>query len=124
MSDASQLMTSRRPRLIVTLLSMAVAAIMMFGSQTSGAQAAACFNPRICTYSGAEYTGTTFYQACLTGSYIFSFPESYSAKNRCPEPQELGWQEGGVINWKACMVPGGDRPNPGRLNVYRYRASC
>ncbi|HZO07386.1 MAG TPA: hypothetical protein VFB52_13440, partial [Solirubrobacterales bacterium] len=48
-------------------------------------------------------------------------PEMYSAKNGCSNQIEIGWKEGGSVNWKACMNPGGERPSPGRFNYYRAR---
>jgi hypothetical protein len=33
----------------------------------------------------------------------------------------MGWWDGSSVNWKFCMNPGGERPDPGRFN---YVGGC
>jgi hypothetical protein len=125
MSDASQLLKLKQVRFLAALLLAAGMAALMLGSQTTVAHAEnKCTSGELCAWTGTFYSGTEWFLGCASGGFNISIPESRSAKNRCSVSQEIGWSEGGTINWKACMSPGGERPDPGRFNVYRYRASC
>ena len=83
---------------------------------------AGCPGGQFCGYQfanfGGSYTTTPF---CSGAGGV---NESYSAKNNCGSPIRLGWSEGGGINWKFCMNPGGERPDPGRFNFYTFQGSC
>lgn len=74
-------------KIMAAVLAAASAAALMLSIQASTAQASTC-------------AGTL---------------ELNSAKDNCGVNVRIGWQEGGT-NWKACMNPGGERPNPGRFN--------
>jgi len=126
MAHTSAFFTSNRSRFITGLVLAAVAGILLLGIHTSGARAENhCGTSEVCIWTGASYGGTEGRLACYVGTIPIGFPEQYSAKNRCSISQELGWNEGGSINWKICMNPGGERPEPGRLNVYRvHSGSC
>lgn len=94
-----------------------VSALMMgiSGSTSLTAKAdAACVSGMPCAWTGANYTGSL---ASLVCSSIGHFGAHRSAKNRCPGQNiRMGWWNGSYINWKFCMSPGGNRPNPGRFN--------
>ena len=111
------------------LVTLAVLAAAAFSSLALGAPAAqACGGGQVCAWTGSFYSGSEWYLSCPGGptpSWPIGFPESYSAKNNCGGQYiQIGWTEGGSTNWKACMNPGGDRPNPGRINTYRAVGSC
>lgn len=95
------------------LLAVAAAVTLMFAVQASSAQA--CSGGKFCVWDGTFYTGwgTTYSCSGGTGTNI----ELRSAQNHCGVNVRIGWVEGGVVNWKACMVPGGLRPDPGRFNT-------
>lgn len=117
------LVSSTRTRLLLLLLA-AVACVALFASHAPAAQAS-CGTNENCAWTGSFYTGAEYFLGCTTApGWIAGTPTIFSVKNHCGIFQEFGWQEGGSINWKACMSPGGERPNPGRLNVYRYRGTC
>jgi hypothetical protein len=104
--------------LLITVLS--VVGALTLGSQVPAAHAENhCVSGELCIWTGTFYTGSEGSLACYAGTIPLVFPEARSAKNRCGISQELGWSEGGSINWKFCMSPGGERPEPGRFNVYR-----
>jgi hypothetical protein len=126
MSNANCLRASKERGFLATLLIVVLAGALTLGIQASAARAeGGCSSGQLCIWSGTFYTGSIGYLGCATApGWNFSIPPSLSAKNRCSIPQEIGWRENGVINWKACMWPGGERPDPGRFNTYRYRASC
>jgi hypothetical protein len=99
------------------LLTAAAAAALLIAFQGSNAKAeidAGCVSNAFCTWTGTFYTGEEDNKICGT-SYATNF-ELRSAKNRCSMNVHIGWQEGGSTNWKACMAPGGERPEPGRFN--------
>ena len=98
--------------------------ILMFGIRASAAQA--CSSGTLCAWTGSFYTGSESVLSCpaSTGSEFF-IPEHNSAKNRCGGIYiRIGWAEGSSTNWKACMSPGGERPNPGRFNRYQRVGGC
>lgn len=74
---------------------------------------AGCIAGKFCTWTGASYTGEEANFNC--GSIGVNY-ELRAAKNHCSTNMRIGWLEGGVITWKACMAPGGERPEPGRFN--------
>jgi hypothetical protein len=105
------------------MLAVAAAAALMLGIQASAAQA--CGGNQVCAWSGSFYGGSEYYIACPLSNFAFSIPEQYSAKNNCGGIYvRIGWAEGGSTNWKACMSPGGERPDPGRFNMYQRVDSC
>jgi hypothetical protein len=69
----------------------------------------------ICVWYGTFFSGeeVTIPQC---GAESWASGELQSAKNNCGVNVRIGWQEGGTTNWKACVNPGGERPNPGRFN--------
>lgn len=83
-----------------------------------------CNPGRVCFWTGRNYTGTKSAWTACAGSQHFVTPR-YSAKNRCGIDVAIAWSEGGGINLKACMNPGGDRPDPGRFDWINANAvSC
>jgi hypothetical protein len=77
-----------------------------------------CYANKICGWSFANYAGNG-YTTVMDCNYgvVAGIPESNSAKNRCGDrAATFGWSDGDYINWKFCMNPGGDRPDPGRFN--------
>lgn len=127
MSHASQFRTGRRAKFLALL---PVAVFLIFGIQSQAAQAETlenhCGSPALCTWAGTFYSGSEVDMWCPTGTGVFWLGyEAKSAKNRCGgEHIYIGWYEGGVTSWKACMNPGGERPEPGRFNVFQRVASC
>lgn len=92
----------------------------MFGAHTPAAQAG--FE----VWKGTFYSGVWGSAYCPnTGELGYLTYEWKSAKNYCGgQHVRIGWLEGGSINWKACMNPGGERPDPGRFNEYQGVGSC
>lgn len=121
MIDSAQLVGRRRSLGLAMLLAMLISGALMLSPQAPKAQAAGCEAGIFCIWSGANYTGGFGQIPCYTPPEGFPIPESWSAKNRCGTWLEIGWKEGGSVNWKACMSPGGERPNPGRFNFWRLR---
>src|SRR6476646_2192552 len=124
MSNASQVLVWRRPRFFAMLLAAALVVVVMFGIRASAAQA--CAGGEVCAWPGAFYSGSQAFLVCPSGTgYELGSPEMNSAKNNCGgEYIRIGWAEGGPTNWKACMNPGGERPNPGRFNRYERVGGC
>lgn len=123
MHHANQPFTSGRVRLIAALLTAAAAVAVLLAIQGSKAQAetpeiaATCEGGKVCTWTGTFYGGNEYNPGCGGGSKFFPPLEMKSAKNHCSVNVRIGWEEGGSTNWKACMSPGGERPEPGRFNV-------
>jgi Peptidase inhibitor family I36 len=112
---------------LMRLLLMAVVAMLMFALHGSMAKAENnCVSGELCAWTGTFYTGSEAYLSCPGGTGVEIFiPEMKSAKNRCSGQYiRIGWAEGGFTNWKACMVPGGERPEPGRFNRYERVGGC
>ena len=127
MPRSSKSITLTRPHSIAATLIAVVAMLLMLGFQVPAAQAENnCTSGEFCAWTGSFYGGTEAYLACLSGTgYEITIPEMNSAKNRCSgQSYRIGWYEGGSTNWKACMSPGGERPNPGRFNTYERVGSC
>jgi hypothetical protein len=123
MAASNQVLPRRRTRLVAAVLAAAAAAVFMLGIQASAAQA--CGSNQVCAWSGSGYSGGEYYIACPLSNFAFGIPEQNSAKNNCGGIYvRIGWAEGGATNWKACMSPGGERPDPGRFNVYQRVDSC
>lgn len=102
---------------MTAVLAAVAALVMLFAFQGATARAeidAGCVSNAFCDWTGTFYTGTESNKVCGT-SYATNF-ELRSAKNRCGMNVRIGWNEGGTTNWKACMTPGGERPEPGRFN--------
>jgi hypothetical protein len=119
MSHANQLFGSRRRQFTTVLLIAAAAVFMLLSMQGSAAQAepdGTCEGGKFCVWTGTFYTGSEENWAC-SGFTTANF-ELLSAKNHCSVNVRIGWTEnGGPINWKACMSPGGERPEPGRFDT-------
>jgi hypothetical protein len=115
MSHAKQSLMSKRGRVTAALLTAAAAMILMLSIQASTAQAGTCTGSAICVWYGTFFSGeeVTIPQC---GAESWASGELQSAKNNCGVNVRIGWQEGGTTNWKACVNPGGERPNPGRFN--------
>jgi hypothetical protein len=130
--------TVRRARFLPLLALMAAGCIAAF-AMTSAASAeeavpaspdsalAGCEGGWVCAWfgegmTGGEPTGFTCDAAYEQSHLGFEFK---SAKNNCgANAAEIGWKEGGSVNWKACMNPGGnERPNPGRFNTVKVLAA-
>ncbi len=114
MSYPNQLLSTWRRRLTVALLAAAAAVALLSALQGSAARAETCIGGRFCFWTGTSFSGEEFNAGC-GGSTSTSF-ELKSAKNHCSVNVRIGWEEGGVTNWKACLSPGGERPEPGRFN--------
>lgn len=118
MSHTIQLLGSRPRRFMAVLLTAAAAAILLFSIQGSTAQAetdGVCEGGKVCVWEGTFYNGAEFNAGCSGGTAFLGI-ELKSARNHCSVNVHIGWEEGGVTNWKACMSPGGERPEPGRFN--------
>lgn len=98
---------------------MATLVLGISGSTSLTAKAdATCVSGGICVWTGAFYTGTFSEPTCNAVGHIGA---QFSAKNRCPWNIRMGWWDGSSVNWKFCMNPGGERPDPGRFN---YVGGC
>lgn len=119
MSHTIQYLTPRRGRLLAVLVTAAAAVFLMLSMQGSAARAetlGTCEGGKFCVWRGTFYTGEELNWAC-SGFTTANF-ELLSAKNHCSVNVRIGWTEnGGPINWKACMSPGGERPEPGRFDT-------
>jgi len=121
----SHALAPARLRLATVLLLLVVAAsAFIVGFSASSATAEnLCKSGELCAWTETFYNGSEYFLACPNAVAEF-FPEARSAKNRCGYSVELGWEEGGVINWKVCMNPGGERPEPGRFNRARSHSGA
>jgi hypothetical protein len=118
MAHASQFLSPTRGRLIAVLLTAAAAVILLFSIQGSIARAEindVCKGGVFCAFTGTFFSGEDSNFGC-GGGFLFPSTEWRSAKNNCSVNFRIGWYEGGTTNWKACMSPGGERPEPGRFN--------
>jgi hypothetical protein len=99
---------------MAVLLAVTAAFTLAFAVQASSAQAA-CEGGKFCVWTGTFYTGeeSNFSCSLSTGTSY----ELRSAQNHCVVNVRIGWVEGSTVNWKACMAPGGLRPEPGRFNT-------
>lgn len=104
---------SGRQRLIAALAAAAAAVTMLFAIGAASADAT-CIGGRVCVWTGTFYTGSGQNLSCSGGTGT-TF-ETHSAQNHCGVNVRIGWWDGVNTNWKACMAPGGLRPNPGRFN--------
>ena len=108
-----------RPRLKTMLLMGAVLAVLMlgiFGSSSLTAKAdAACSGGALCSFTGSHFG--SFFNNYSCGVFLgYGIHETFSAKNNCGNNVRMGWNVGGIVEWKFCMAPGGERPTPGKLN--------
>lgn len=118
MPHVNQLLDSKGLRFTALLLTAAAALALLFSIQGSTARAEVndvCEGGKFCVWEGVSYNGQEFNVNCF-GETSFVGIEKKSAKNHCSVNVRIGWQEGGSTNWKACMSPGGERPEPGRFN--------
>lgn len=115
MSEANNFLVSKRWAILAALLSAAAAVALMLSIQASPARAETCTGGAICAWQGTFFSGTETTIPHCAFETTFS-GEWNSAKNNCGVNVRIGWQEGGTTSWKACMSPGGERPNPGRFN--------
>lgn len=85
-----------------------------------------CAGGFLCVWLGEGFTGFEANSSCAYPGYEGGIYGEYkSAKNNCGYSERIGWQEGGGVNWKACLNPGGERPSPGRFNYFQTIAgSC
>lgn len=100
-------------RLMIALVGVAAAVCLLLSMQGS-AKAETCVGGKFCVYTGTFYTGTEWNVSCSAGTYIGA--ELLSAQNHCGVKVTIGWYDGVNTNYKACMAPGGLRPEPGRYN--------
>ncbi|MBK5219549.1 MAG: peptidase inhibitor family I36 protein [Thermoleophilia bacterium] len=98
----------------MAVLVVAAAAVFLLLSMQGSARAETCVGGKFCVWTGTSYTGSELNFSCSGGT--FTGLELLSAQNHCGVNVRIGWTEGGTTNWKACMVPGGLRPEPGRFN--------
>ncbi len=118
MSSAKDLFNSRLRWSIVVLISAAAAAVTLFAFQGSPARAeidGTCIAQRVCVWSGTNFNGEELNAGCGGGTAFLGLEEK-SARNNCSVNVRIGWEEGGVTNWKACMAPGVQHGEPGRFN--------
>lgn len=118
MSHASQPPTPIRRRVIALMLTAAATVILLLSIQESTARAEVddvCKGGVFCAFTGTFYSGEDSNFGC-GGGFLFPSTEWRAAKNNCSVNFRIGWYEGGTTNWKACMSPGGERPEPGRFN--------
>jgi hypothetical protein len=120
MSHSIQFPRPSRRRFMAVLLIAAAAVVMLLAIQGPAARAeidSGCVSGKFCIFTGTFYTGEEFNEGCgSSGATTF---ELRSAKNHCTMNIRIGWSEGGSTNWKACMTPGGERPEPGRFNKWQ-----
>ena len=123
MLELRDLFSAGKRRFIVALLLAVSAGVLMLGITGSSSRAdTSCPSGSFCAWRFQNYGGIrTSPPYCSGGGGI---GENFSAKNRCGKAVRLGWSESGFINWKFCMNPGGDRPDPGRFNFYSFQAGC
>jgi hypothetical protein len=103
---------------MAVLLTAAAAVALLLSIQGSTARGeidGTCEGGKFCVWTGTFFTGEERNYGCFnpTGTNI----ELLSAKNHCSVNVRIGWAEGGTTNWKACLSPGGERPEPGRFNT-------
>lgn len=116
MSHVSQVFVSRRVQCFTVLITAAVL-VLTLAIQHSTARAElenTCMSSRVCVWPGEFYGGEEKNYAC--GEETNNKLEMNSVKNLCSVNVRIGWAEGGTTNWKACLSPGGERPQPGRFN--------
>lgn len=119
MPYANQLLGTGRRRLMAVLLATVAAIVLLLAFQGPAARAeGGCISNRACTWTGTFYNGTEYNNGC-GGPTFFEGIELKSAKNRCSVNIHIGWEIApeSFTTWKACMSPGGERPEPGRFNV-------
>lgn len=113
MPHASQFSWLKNRRFIAVLVATAAAVCLLLSMQGS-ARAETCVGGKFCVWTGTFYTGQELNFSCSAGTGT-NF-ELRSAQNHCGVNVTIGWWDGVNTNWKACMVPGGLRPEPGRFN--------
>ena len=99
----------------MAVLVAAAAAILLILSMQGSARAETCVGGKFCVWTGTFYTGSEFNFSCSAGTGT-GF-ELLSAQNHCGVNVRIGWFDGVNTNWKACLAPGGLRPEPGRFNT-------
>jgi hypothetical protein len=114
----SHRMRFRTMILLAALIGALLVGISGLTSYTAKADAVPCTNGMPCAFVGSYYFGDAYNIGC---SSVGHFGKATSAKNNCAWNIRMGWIEGGVLNWKFCMSPGGLRPDPGRFN---YIGTC
>ena len=74
-----------------------------------------CNSGHVCAWENSFYGAGKTEVLCTFGQH--GVGTRFSAKNRCAnKAAKLFWFEGETFNEKACMNPGGNRPEPGRFN--------
>lgn len=132
-------MGRKNRRFGMTLLAAILSGLMMVGvigatdaageegspsgsSSPNTALAGGCVGGVVCAFLATNFGGEASWFSCNEVEQTV-FLEFLSAKNNCGSHNvDIGWKEGGTVNWKACMAPGGERPNPGRFNT--VKPSC
>lgn len=103
---------------LLVVAAAALALVLAFQGSVATAEVdeidAGCESERHCTFYGTFYTSFDANHGC--GSSAATSGEWLSYKNHCGWNIRIGWLEGGTTNWKACVGPGGERPEPGRFN--------
>jgi len=116
MSREKRLLT--RPMTITTLMLGVVAVVVMvMGTEAPAALALeSCNTGNECVWDQTFYQGTRTEVNCIGGEH--GLTTKWSAKNRCANKKVvLIWHEGEIFTEKACMNPGGNRPEPGHFNA-------
>jgi hypothetical protein len=90
---------------------------------------AGCPGGKLCLYNETGASGERFGGFTCTPGFEETIGIEYlSARNNCgANAAEIGWNENGSTNWKACLNSGGNvRTEPGRVNTFRILggASC
>jgi hypothetical protein len=111
---------TRRPRLAIGLTLGMATLVMAWGLAVPSALADSpgCPDGHVCWWSDTNFNGDRLAPDC--GVRTWEVAEKHSAKNRCntPKRMDIAWLDGnGDLNYKACLDPGENRPDPGRFNI-------
>jgi hypothetical protein len=121
MLNTRDLLRSRLRWAMAALLTATAAAVLLIALQGSAAQAevdgldGTCIAQRVCVWSGTNFNGEELNAGCGGGTAFLGLEEK-SVRNNCSVNVRIGWEEGGVTNWKACVAPGVQHGEPGRFN--------
>jgi hypothetical protein len=115
MSHANEILRPSQGKLTAVLLIAVAAVVLLLSTQGSTAKAETCVGGSFCAWTGTFYSGEERNMSCSGGTGT-TF-ELRSAQNHCGVNVTIGWWDGVNTNWKACMAPGGLRPEPGRFNT-------
>jgi hypothetical protein len=104
---------------LLVIAAAAVALLLAFQGTAAKAEVeeidSTCISERFCMWKGTNFNGEEINAGCGSAGAALGI-ELKSARNNCGSNMHIGWEEGGVINWKACMAPGTQHGEPGRFN--------